>query len=153
MLARPTCRSAGVVRRGKGRGKDGRAVMSAGEHRSAAEKREKLREQGARRILKLNDDCMCRPVGRTDRRLTREAQGTAWGIVLRWREHAARAAGWDVRGGARWDVGQGRLCENPWEIRWENPRENRCEQVGAAVGAAVGASVAESVTRGVRPVG
>ena len=87
------------------RGENGRVVMSAGEHGSAAEKREKLREQGARRVLKLNDDCMCRPVGRTDRRLTREAQGTTWGIVLRGREHAARAAGWDVRGGAR--VGRG----------------------------------------------
>ena len=68
------------------RDEGGRAGMSA-------EKREKLRERGARRVLKLNFDCTCRPVGRTARRLVREARGTACGIVRLGREHAARAAG------------------------------------------------------------
>ena len=79
------------------RDEGGRAGMSA-------EKRERLRERGARRVLKLKFDSTCRPVGRTAHRLVREAWGTAWGIVRRRRAHAARAAG-HVRGGAR--VGRG----------------------------------------------
>ena len=48
--------------------------MSVGECDSTAEKREKLREWGARRLLKSNFDCT-RPVGRTARRLVRKRGG------------------------------------------------------------------------------
>ena len=69
------------------RGEGGRAGMFAGERGSAAEKREKLREWGVRRLLKSNFDCT-RPVGRTAR--TRRGR-----------------TGGHVRGGARVGVGRG----------------------------------------------
>ena len=81
------------------------ARAEGGQAGMSAEKREKLRERGARRVLKLNFDCTCRPVGRTDRRLVREAREAAWGIVRRRREHAATAA---ERACTRGSAGRGR---------------------------------------------
>ena len=92
------------------RGEGGRAGMSAGECGSAAETGEKLRERGARRVIKSNFDCMCRLVGRTDRRLVREARGTAWGSSAgggSTRTCAALAAG---RGGDRAGPGKREGC-------------------------------------------
>ena len=85
------------------RGEGGRAGMSVGECDSTAEKREKLREWGALRLLKSNFDCT-RPVGRTARRLVRKRGGRRGGFC-RGRGHAARAAG---RACPRGSAGRGR---------------------------------------------
>ena len=89
------------------RGEGGRAGMSAGECGSAAETGEKLRERGARRVIKSNFDCTCRPVGRTDRRLVREARGTAWGSSAGGGSTRRGRPGGHVRGGGRVGVGRG----------------------------------------------